>query len=535
MLCRAPPNFFWGKSKSPATALPRACYYAPGKLNAVIEMNSENVTCFQAFSLRTEGSTNLRISRLLSRNFNFGKASIDKIKITMLKFIFGEKIMKNKVFLCVPGLLIFLLCLFGGCNTDIGDDANDTAAIKIVPVTPRELQKPIYADPAAAEEAAAFVGGANDFAFRLSAALAVQTNTKNMVCSPLSVWIPLAALVNAVNAQHKAELLRALSVPDLEDAGINNGVSRMLYDLTRQQYKEYGQGNYHDPIKIVNAIFVDRDVTIKDQFAQAFMDYYRGSSINVDFKSPSAVIEVNEWADKNTNGTIREIIQEFAPGTLAVIANAIYFFDRWAWEFDPDDTREDIFYASSGETRASYMLREGEGQIYYEDERLQAMPLSFKTNSSLYILLPKDGDAAGLLKSLTNNYFRTIQDGSEPARGKLLLPRFSIEGDVMQLNDILIRLGIPLFGNDDPLPGVIQERALRLSEALHKAVIKVDEKGATAAAVTLLEMDAISAGPPDETPEKVFEMNCNKPFVFVLYDYTYGGAQVLFTGIVNQP
>jgi len=43
-----------------------------------------------------------------------------------------------------------------------------------------------------------------------------------------------------------------------------------------------------------------------------------------------------------------------------------------------------------------------------------------------------------------------------------------------------------------------------------------------------------SAAPPN--PTKPFEMICDKPFVFILYAYTYdGGSQILFTGIVNQP
>jgi serpin B len=178
------------------------------------------------------------------------------------------------------------------------------------------------------------------------------------------------------------------------------------------------------------------------------------------------------------------------------------------------------------------MLREGNELIYYEDENLQAMPLSFTSGSGMYILLPKDGDAAGLLASLTNAYFSQIGAGSGLAKGKLLLPRFSVEEEVMSLTDVLISLGIPLFEGGS-LPGVIQEAELQLSAALQKAVITVDEKGTTAAAVTLLPM-ATSVGPRE--PEKTFEMICNKPFVFVLYDRTYNGpAQVLFTGMVNTP
>jgi transposase-like protein len=73
-----------------------------------------------------------------------------------------------------------------------------------------------------------------------------------------------------------------------------------------------------------------------------------------------------------------------------------------------------------------------------------------------------------------------------------------------------------------------------LSSAVQKAVIKVDEKGTTAAAVTVMA-GATSAGPDDEE-KKPFTLICDKPFVFVLYGGTVdGGSQVLFTGLVNKP
>ncbi|MDR2393112.1 MAG: hypothetical protein LBD93_02995 [Treponema sp.] len=443
--------------------------------------------------------------------------------------------MRHKPCFAISGRFFFLLLYpFWGCTPEINGGLDDYTAIKVVQVIPKELQRTEDLNPAAVSVA----NGANDFAFQLSAALAAQKGTtNNLVCSPLSVWIPLTALVNAVKVQYKADLLRALCVPDLEDADINNGVSRMLYDLTRQRYKEYeemyGQGNYHDPIKIANAIFVDYDLKIENDFAQAFMDYYRGSSIHVDFESPTAVTEVNDWVDKNTNGMIQNIIPEFEPETLVVLANAVYFFDRWSWEFDPNKTKPDTFYAPGGrKTQAFYMLREGERQIYFEDEKLQAIPLSFKTDSGLYILLPKDGNATGLLASLTSDYFLAIQNGSKLADGKLLLPRFSIDGDVMRLKDILITMGIPLFEHNS-LTGLIQEADVFLRDAIHKAVIQVDEKGTTAAAVTILE-GATSSG--ENPPREQFEMICDKPFVFILYGRTTdGGNQVLFTGVVNQP
>jgi serine protease inhibitor len=55
---------------------------------------------------------------------------------------------------------------------------------------------------------------------------------------------------------------------------------------------------------------------------------------------------------------------------VAAIANAIYFSDRWFEEFNPDQTQEDVFHAPVGEEKAQYMLREGDGQLYYEDDKI---------------------------------------------------------------------------------------------------------------------------------------------------------------------
>jgi serine protease inhibitor len=197
-------------------------------------------------------------------------------------------------------------------------------SINVVNVKAKDLLAPVYGeqDPAAIKAAT----GANDFAFRLSAALVKNIGNDNFVCSPYSAWIPLAALVNATDAQNKAALLTALGASRITEADINRASSRMLYSLTNLQNKEYKE--YYNPLKIANAIFVGKNVTLKKDFAQTFMDYYRGNSINVDFSSSDAVDAVNRWASKNTNGLIENLIQKFDPLTVAAIANAIYFSNR---------------------------------------------------------------------------------------------------------------------------------------------------------------------------------------------------------------
>ena len=115
------------------------------------------------------------------------------------------------------------------------------------------------------------------------------------------------------------------------------------------------------------------------------------------------------------------------------------------------------------------------------------------------------------------------------------MPRLSIGGDVLQLKHALEKLGVPLFDAEAaPLRGGLIEEDLPMwvSSVSHKAVINLDEKGTTAAAVTVVEADELA----EPEPLAPFEMICDKPFAFVLYvDTTDGGWQVLFIGIVNQP
>ena len=444
--------------------------------------------------------------------------------------------MKKIKILCCFCVITLLLA----CPQDSGtnNSSNNSDSISIVNVTPRALQAPAYGivDPAASIAA----NGANDFAFRLSASLVKQSDGKNFVCSPYSVWMPLAALVNATNPNDKAALLAALGASGITETDINRASSRMLYDLTKLHNKDSAYMDYYNPLKIANAIFVGNTVTLRKDFAQTFMDYYRGSSINVDFSSNDAVDAVNRWASENTDGLITKVVEEFDEGTVAALANAIYFSDRWSREFKPESTKQDVFHSPAGDTTAFYMLREGDQLTYYEDNKVQAMPLQFVNGGGLYIILPKSGSgatnyAADFLASMTNNYFGEIQSNSISATGKLLLPRFSIENDIKGLKEALIALGVPLFDPiTAPLTGGLIESGipLFLSDAMQKAVIKVDEKGTTAAAVTVLGV--ATTGMP--VPTEPFEMVCNRPFVFILYEHTSdGGSQILFTGIVNQP
>lgn len=437
--------------------------------------------------------------------------------------------MKNRAIALL--LTAAMLVSFVACGPEKPVDPTPNPVTAGEPANVKELMSPRDEENDAARNVA---NGANDFALEFSAKLLESSDTENFVCSPYSAWLPLAALLNATDEANRPALLEALGAAGISVEDVNKAASRMLYSLNKMERLEY-EPEMHQPLSIVSAVFVDKNETLKVDFAQTFADYYRGETFQVDFSDRSSADAVNAWASENTDGLIDKVIEEFDPETVTAIANAIYFSDRWSWEFNPDETVEDTFHAPDGDTTANFMVRQGDAQTYYEDDKVQMMPLRFETGGTMYIILPKDGDAEGLLKSLDMDYLEEMRSDAVSATGKLLLPQFTIENDVMDLGDTLKAMGVPLLDETTaPLTGgLIQgDKAVWVSSVAQKAMIKVDEKGTTAAAVTVVAM----AGSAMPLPTEPFEMVCDKPFVFVLCDSTYdGGDQILFTGVVNNP
>ena len=453
--------------------------------------------------------------------------------LTFRSFWGGVFLSKRKLINAVVYCVVLPMCLLSGCFKPIregetGSISGEISVASIYPVTEATTWSPSLKYGGNAPNV---IRGINDFTFRLSTLLAEELGDDNLICSPILVWMPLAALINASESEHREIFKDALFVSGISDEDINFTSKIILSDL--KNLRDISNG--HKALRMVSTVFVRSDLNPNKDFAQLFSDYYNGNILCVDFTSPEAVKSVNQWASENTNGLISDIVQRFSPDIVVAVGNAIYFEDRWKLEFDPRQTTENVFYSRSGEESAFFMLREGNEQAYYEDDAVQSVLLEYKSGGGMYIILPKDGDTARLLSSMSTDYFETIRTSMEPKTGKLLLPRFSMDSGIMQLDSILKSLDIPLFDSSAaPLMGGLVEGdvPIWLSCAMQKAIVKVDETGTVAATVTLIP--GSGEGPAIQT--EPFEMICNKPFLFVLFAQTSADESIiLFTGIVNHP
>ncbi|MDR1658659.1 MAG: serpin family protein [Deltaproteobacteria bacterium] len=372
--------------------------------------------------------------------------------------------------------------------------------------------------------------GANDFAFRLTQALAAESGNQNLVASPFSVWLPLAALTGEAQEPARTEMIALLAKNGLQPGDLDQSASKIILNLTTLRRPNTDQ----DPLKIANAVFVNSDLKLKADFAKKFFDFYHGEAKNIDFRSSNAADLVNDWIAEQTEQKITSVVSKFDPNTVIALVNAIYLSNSWAKPFNPELTKKGVFKSPNGEVEAFLMEQQLEAR-YYEDEQIQALPLILSGGEGLLVLLPKDGDVNCLLASLSDKKLSEIDQLSTLRKGRLVLPRFKIESPTLDLEPSLTKLGVTLF---DPqlaaLTGGLVEgdHPLFLSQALHKALIEVDENGLTAAAATVMGI-AVRSMLSDQQP---FEMLCDQPFVFVVYQKTSDNPRlVLFSGIVNQP
>lgn len=429
--------------------------------------------------------------------------------------------------------------LFGGCGQkSIGEQPaqtrTETEEAQSVETTDSKNQDQTTTDKTQDQDVAQ--DEANGFALRFTEALLKQKKEgENLIASPYSAWLPLAALVNGCSGATQEQLLKVIGEAGIDAETLNQMVKAVNAGLSqeerRKSFEEYGE-TFESPLKIANALFVQKDAVVNQTFAQLFSDNYDGKLFSVDFSDSSAANAINSWASEKTDGKITEIVDSFDADTVAAIANALYFSDSWSNQFLEENTTEGTFHGAKQDEDAEFMNQKLSDGIYYEDETMQAVVLWTTSGGQMVLCLPKDGySAEEALQSLTTEKLQKIS-GAEYRCVQLSLPKFKLESKTFSIKEALEAMGVPLMqATDAALTEVLDNEALYISSAQQSAMVEVDENGLTAAAVTVMGLEKMALMPETDPIELTFD----SPFAFVLTgNGEDAGDQILFTGVVNH-
>ncbi len=424
---------------------------------------------------------------------------------------------------------ILLLAVSSGCSSVPGNSG--TAKVQQLSLTAADLEQPQEGAFGLGE----LVQGANDFAFRLAKELFAEDSADSRVCSPFSIWLSMSALSMAAHEECREELMASLGLEDMTQEQMNHAMSQLLYILTYEEGAEWCEKNqveFARPLTISNLIAADDSVILNREFAQDFLDFYRGEAIQLDLQARRSAEAVNQWVSEQTNHLIDQAVERFEGNDAAVLCSTLHFSDAWSgdeMESYPEQTK---FNSPSGNVSAQYLCRE-DYLSCYEDDSLQAAELNLAYGAKLTLLLPKEASANELLASMDAKAFQQVSSQMQSLDAQVIFPEFSVSSGVFDCRKALEQMGVPLAQEGyDSLPGLTEgEGTLGLSKALQSAVFQADRQGVTGAAATI---SIVTSGVKPE--EYRFAMNCNRPFVFVLSQpVTDRYDQVLFIGVVNQP
>lgn len=429
--------------------------------------------------------------------------------------------MKQLILLGLVLSIVFISgCIQQATETPVATTAAPTAAPSPVPTTP-----PISRDNVSAlEDIYSVVNASNRFALELYSELKGENG--NVFFSPYSISTALAMTYEGARGQTAKEIQSVFHFP--EDDSVRRASFAALYNQLNKKDAKYN-------LSTANALWIQKDYQLLNEYITTIEKYYFGRATNVDFKGATeeARQTINAWVEDKTNNKIKDLFPKGSPNSLTrlVLTNAIYFKGTWVKQFNKSETREEDFRISENQTVKVPMMRRTSKDTsfnYAETEDLQVLEMPYEGEEvSMLVLLPKNGDLKSLEGSLTLEKLNEWRGKLKEQRVNVFIPKFTFNTKYF-LNEILKKMGMPsAFSGVADFSGINGRKDLFIGVVIHQAFVDVNEEGTEAAAATGVSVDVTSLPPP------VPIFRADHPFIFIIQER--GTGNILFLGRVVDP
>ena len=364
---------------------------------------------------------------------------------------------------------------------------------------------------------------ADKFGLKLMKSVNATQPDSNVFISPLSVSMALGMTLNGANNDTYNAIQSTLELDGLTQQQINETYKSLIDLITQVDPKVI--------FDIANSIWCRQGWTFEQSFIDVNKKYFNALVKSLDFNDPSTIDIINNWVYNNTNGKIDKIVSSIDPTVVMYLINAMYFKGTWKYEFDKDETIDDLFDNANGNQIPCKLMVQTNDFSYVGNSDFQAIDLPYGDGHfSMTVLLPApNNNVDSLISNLFEENWDILLNSFSTQEGTLYLPKFELEYKIT-LNDVLKSLGMEIAftpGLADFSNMYTGPLDLNIDEVKHKTFVKVDEEGTEAAAVTSVSIVFTSAGGSG------FTMRVDRPFVFVIREKNSGS--ILFWGKIVEP
>lgn len=334
---------------------------------------------------------------------------------------------------------------------------------------------------------------------------------ESLIVSPISITYALGMLNNGAAGDTQKQINKVLGFGDTGADGINDFCYKMLKMAPTL-----------DPltkVMIANNIYVNKNYVLKPEFTKIANTYYNAYPETRNFNDGETMDVINKWASDHTEKMIQKILDEssFDPDAVSYLLNAIYFKGEWTTKFDKELTQDEEFIHAGDTKELIYrpMMHMNAELEYAAVDAYQVLRLPYGNESyQITILLPsvKDNSMNALPAVPTSETWSKINKSMSSHLVDLKLPRFETTTDI-ELPEIMSALGMPDAFNPDKADfSKFCDKPTYIGLMKQVAMIKLDEEGTEASAVTVIGMDNTAYSPKPD----IIYFYANHPFIYII-------------------
>lgn len=344
-----------------------------------------------------------------------------------------------------------------------------------------------------------------------------KSKQKNVILSPLSIYQVLCLTANGAEGKTKEGMLKSLSSKEINEI---NSINQKIIEITKK----------FSTCTIANGVFTS--FTPLENFINSTKIY----------ESPVEQIiseeQINEWCKEKTKGKIEKIVDKIDDVKMLLL-NAVNFDGEWEHEFKAEQTTKEEFKNFNKEENKIQvdMMQIKQRLIYYEKNGIKAIKKTYKEDKiyGIFILPPEDKEINEFISNeLNQQIIKDIIKGEEEYTVILNIPKFDLKYSE-ELNDSLNQLGMEIaFSNCADFSKMKAEKDIKISKVLHKTMLKMDELGTKAAAVSAVEMIKLK-GKRRKKEEEIKYFTCDRPFLFfIVNDELPENNQIIFMSKIEK-
>lgn len=310
--------------------------------------------------------------------------------------------------------------------------------------------------------------------------------TESACVSPFSIISAFFMLMAGTSGRSKTQIKSTILSKPLNDALIN------------QQYKALSGQVFNatnNELYIASKLYVKEGLSVTNKVRNIAKTYFNSDIGHKDFTTvQQSAIEINNYVASKTSNKITNLVSSnwLSSATVMVLVNALYYKGTWETQFDPTNTTKQDFYVTQSKKVKVDMMAMQHYVLYYNGKDYSAIRLPYKGGMyDMVVVLPKQIDGFNKLKtSFSPATVKIIESNMVNTSVIINLPKFTFESET-DLKILLPKIGItdiftPALADFSALIQGVSNSNMYVSEARHKVVIEVNEKGTQAAAGTTI-------------------------------------------------